>query len=169
MATSPLPSPVYSAQARAAVPAYLPPAPLPQPPVLPAPVLPDPAAAALPANTAVPAPSFPASAALPPPVAVAPGFGVRAARRRISPISGMALEALGHAIEYLADEYALNAGRLPAIHAHDPQVEAIQILMAANRQVYYDCPVVPHVTERIAGYVSRLLHSVGDVVASFGR
>jgi hypothetical protein len=164
MATSPLPSPMYSAPARAAVPAYLPPAPLPQPPVLPAPVLPDPAAAALPANAALPAP-----AAIPPPVAVAPGFGVRAARRRISPISGMALEALGHAIEYLADEYALNAGRLPAIHAHDPQVEAIQILMAANRQVYYDCPVVPHMTERIAGYVSRLLHSVGDVVASFGR
>jgi hypothetical protein len=164
MATSPLPSPMYSAQARAAVPAYLPPAPLPQPPVPPAPVLPDPASAALPANATLPAP-----AAIPPPVAVAPGFGVRAARRRISPISGMALEALGHAIEYLADEYALNAGRLPAIHAHDPQVEAIQILMAANRQVYYDCPVVPHMTERIAGYISRLLHSVGDVVASFGR
>jgi hypothetical protein len=68
----------------------------------------------------------------------------------------MALEALGHAIEYLADEYAFNAGRLPAIHAHDPQVEAIQILMAANRQVYYDCPVVPSFSVRCKRVLARL-------------
>jgi hypothetical protein len=68
----------------------------------------------------------------------------------------MALEALGHAIEYLADEYALHAGRLAAIHAHDPQVEAIQILMAANRAVYYDCPIVPAFSVRCKRALARL-------------
>ncbi len=38
--------------------------------------------------------------------------GVRR-RRRISPQAGHALEILGHAIEYLADEYVHQAGPCP--------------------------------------------------------
>jgi hypothetical protein len=64
-------------------------------------------------------------------------------RRRIPPLSGRALEILGHAIEYLADEYVLACGVLPSIDAHDPQIEAIQILKQANRAIYFECPVIP--------------------------
>jgi hypothetical protein len=81
--------------------------------------------------------------------AVATGVGMRTARRRITPEAGFALEALGHAIEYLADEYAHAAGSLPSLHSTDPRVTAIQLLMAANREVYYSCPVVPSFIERV--------------------
>jgi hypothetical protein len=67
-------------------------------------------------------------------------------RRLITPEAGRALEILGHAIEYLADEYAHEA---KLISAHDPQVEAIQLLMALNRQIYFACPVVPTLVERL--------------------
>ena len=86
------------------------------------------------------------------------GVGARSARRRITPTAGFALEALGHAIEYLADEYVLASGSLPSIHAHDPQVEAMQLLMAANRSVYYACPVVPSLAERIKHSMLRWAH-----------
>ena len=155
MATSPLPSPIYPAQARASVPAYLPPAQLPPTQLPPDPVLPAPAAAPVAENAGFVSASSVAAPA-PPALAAAAAYGARAARRQISPISGMALEALGHAIEYLADEYALHAGRLAAIHAHDPQVEAIQILMAANRQVYYDCPLAPSLSVRCKLVIARL-------------
>jgi hypothetical protein len=75
--------------------------------------------------------------------------GARTSRRRITPQAGFALEALGHAIEYLADEYVHEAGSIPSIHSTDPRVEAIQMLMAANREVYYNCPVVPSLSQRL--------------------
>ena len=77
------------------------------------------------------------------------GVGARTARRHITPQAGFALEALGHAIEYLADEYVHEAGRIPSIHSTDPRVEAIQMLMAANREVYYSCRVVPSFPQRL--------------------
>ena len=71
----------------------------------------------------------------------------RASRpRRIDPRAGHALEILGHAIEYLADEYINSGGSLSA---HNAQVEAVQLLMAANRAVYFACPPVPSLTERL--------------------
>lgn len=70
-------------------------------------------------------------------------------RRRIDHAAGSALEILGHAIEYLADEYA-HAGGSPA--ADDPQVLAMQILMARNREIYFSCPVVPTFAERVRGW-----------------
>jgi hypothetical protein len=82
---------------------------------------------------------------------VATGVGSRSVRRRITPTAGHALEILGHAIEYLADEYAHEAGSLPSIHSSDPRVEAMQVLMAANRQVYYACPVMPSLYQRVVG------------------
>jgi hypothetical protein len=69
----------------------------------------------------------------------------RVCQRRISPQAGRALEILGHAIEYLADEYMHNAGRLCA---HDGQVEAVRLLMRLNRQVYFECPEAPTMADR---------------------
>ena len=66
-------------------------------------------------------------------------------RRLINRQSGRALEILGHAIEYLTDEYV----KAPVVSARDPQLEAIQILMAVNRQVYCECPFVPTIGERL--------------------
>jgi hypothetical protein len=78
-------------------------------------------------------------------------------RRHISPESGRALEILGHAIEYLADEFALETGI--SSPANDQQEQALQILMAANRNVYFDCPTVPTLWERFGNLwrVPRLL------------
>lgn len=77
------------------------------------------------------------------------GAGSRSVRRRITPSEGFALQVLGHAIEYLADEYVAEAGSIPAMTAHDPRVEAMQLLMAANRRVYLGCSVMPSFGERV--------------------
>ncbi len=70
--------------------------------------------------------------------------------RRIDPQSGHALEILGHAIEYLSDEL-VHAGDL--VSAGDPRVEAIQMLMAFNRQVYFACPTVPTLAQRCLAFL----------------
>jgi len=72
-------------------------------------------------------------------------------RRKISPQAGRALEILGHAIEYLADEFVYAGG---SFSARDPQVEAVQLLMGLNREIYFDCPEVPSFADRFRG----LLH-----------
>jgi hypothetical protein len=74
----------------------------------------------------------------------ATGLGV-SRRRRISPEAGHALEILGHAIEYLTDEFVHTGG---SFSARDGQVEAVQLLMAVNRQIYFACPEVPSLGER---------------------
>jgi hypothetical protein len=80
-----------------------------------------------------------------------------ARRRRISPEAGHALEILGHAIEYLGDEFApavgSHAGRL--LNALNAQMEAVQLLMEINRQIYFQCPEVPSIGTRWR----ELLHS----------
>jgi hypothetical protein len=58
-------------------------------------------------------------------------------RRQLSPESGRALEILGHAIEYLADEYAADVEFKGPLGSADPRVEAIQVLKVLNRSVYY--------------------------------
>ncbi len=85
--------------------------------------------------------SFPVSA----PIPVSLAYQGRARRRRISPEAGRALEILGHAIEYLSDEFAHAGGSLSA---HNAQVEAVQLLMAVNRQIYFACPEVPSIGDR---------------------
>jgi hypothetical protein len=67
-------------------------------------------------------------------------------RRSISERSGRALEILGHAIEYLTDEFVQEAAQ---VSATDPRVEAIQILMALNREIYFECPVKPTMAEHL--------------------
>jgi hypothetical protein len=66
-------------------------------------------------------------------------------RRRISPEAGRALEILGHAIEYLTDEFVYAGG---SFSAQDPQVEAVQLLMGLNRKIYFECPEVPSIGDR---------------------
>ncbi len=58
-------------------------------------------------------------------------------RRRLSPEGGRALEILGHAIEYLADEYANDLADKGPLGNADPRVAAIQILKGLNRAIYY--------------------------------
>ena len=67
-------------------------------------------------------------------------------RRRITPEAGRALEILGHAIEYLTDEFVHQGGDL---RAGNSQLEAVQLLMARNREIYYECPEVVTVTDRL--------------------
>ncbi len=68
-----------------------------------------------------------------------------AARRRIPPQAGRALEVLGHAIGYLTDEYILHGGKF---RATDPELTAVQLLISANRAIYFECPAVPTFGER---------------------
>jgi hypothetical protein len=86
--------------------------------------------------------SFPVSAAIPAP-SVRQG---RTHRRRIAPRAGRALEILGHAIEYLSDEFVHSGG---CLSAHNAQVEAVQLLIDANRQIYFACPEIPSFGERL--------------------
>jgi hypothetical protein len=65
--------------------------------------------------------------------------------RRITPKAGHALEILGHAIEYLTDEFVYEDY---ALFARSAQLQAVQMLMALNRQVYFECPEAPTFAER---------------------
>jgi hypothetical protein len=66
-------------------------------------------------------------------------------RRRIDARAGHALEILGHAIEYLTDELYYES---TTILANNPKLEAVQLLMALNRQVYFECAEVRSLSER---------------------
>lgn len=66
-------------------------------------------------------------------------------RRRISIEAGHALEILGHAIEYLVDEY------IPNTHdstSDEGRALALKLLMARNREIYFECPVISGFRER---------------------
>ena len=78
-------------------------------------------------------------------------------KRHIDPQAGHALEILGHSIEYLADEFVHEGG---SCCAHDPRVQAIQLLMARNRQVYFACPEIPTFAERCRAFFYRLAKPV---------
>ena len=71
-------------------------------------------------------------------------------RRRIDPQTGRALEILGHAIEYLADEFVHEGG---SFSADNGQLQAVQLLMALNRQVYFECPEVPPFSKRLLSFL----------------
>jgi hypothetical protein len=79
-------------------------------------------------------------------VPAAPLARVRAdRRRRISPEAGHALEKLGHAIDYLTDEYVHEGG---AFIRGDAKLQAVEMLMAINREIYFACPEVPTMSDR---------------------
>jgi hypothetical protein len=82
-----------------------------------------------------------------------PAYPMPVRRRRIDRESGRALEILSHAIEYLADEYVHHGGQLKG---SDGEVQAMQLLMAANRSIYAACPEIPSFEERCAALLRRL-------------
>ena len=67
-------------------------------------------------------------------------------RRRIDAKTGRALVVLGHAIDHLADEYIFVAG---SKNSDRSQLEAIRLLMAKNREIYFACPEVPKFSQAL--------------------
>ena len=93
---------------------------------------------------------------------ISPAVGLPAARgavaaaqawrsRRITPEAGRAIEMLGHAIEYLADEFALECRSREdqAGAGKHPRIEAIELMMTRSREIYFSCPTVPTLGERL--------------------
>ena len=78
---------------------------------------------------------------------------VKSARRRLSPEAGRAMEKLGHAIEYLSDEFVNGAGKG---NRHDDRLEAIEILMALNRQIYLESPEFVTLGQRLNTWLRRV-------------
>jgi hypothetical protein len=74
-------------------------------------------------------------------------------RRQLSPEEGRALEILGHAIEYLADEYCADAQPKGRLGNADPRIEAIQTLKALNRSIYYSAAEVEPAFSRMKRWV----------------
>ena len=77
-------------------------------------------------------------------------------RRHLSRESSRGLEILGHAIEYLADEYAVDKADKGPLGNADPRVEAIQVLKALNRAIYYSGAEVQPVFRRWRRWFSEL-------------
>jgi hypothetical protein len=73
-------------------------------------------------------------------------------RRQITPQAGKALEKLSHAIEYLTDEFVQSGA---SFSTSNSQLEAVQVLMALNRRVYFECPEVPTLGERLRTLLHR--------------
>lgn len=84
------------------------------------------------------------------PLAYSAARPAAAVRRRITPEAGHALEILGHAIEYLSDELAID--RTP-LASNRGRVEAIELLMALNRRIYYECPEIPTLAQRLTSWL----------------
>lgn len=71
-------------------------------------------------------------------------------RRSISPDAGHALLMLGHAIEYLAEDLMsqdlMGEDRLAGLDV--ARLQAVELLMDLNREVYMACPELPTLAER---------------------
>ena len=67
-------------------------------------------------------------------------------RRRITPEVGRGLEKLGHAVEYLTDEFVHEGCRFVEDRA---RLEAIALLASLKRQIYFSCEVEPTFMEQV--------------------
>ena len=74
-------------------------------------------------------------------------------RRRITPEAGRGLEKLGHAADYLTDEFVCNGCRFGEDCG---RLQAIQLLASLNRQIYFACGVEPSFRERVESLFRRL-------------
>jgi hypothetical protein len=74
-------------------------------------------------------------------------------RRQLSPAEGRAIEILGHAVEYLADEYCADAEPKGRLGNADPRIEAIQMLKALNRSIYFSAAEVKPALARMKRWV----------------
>lgn len=84
-------------------------------------------------------------------------FAARRHRRRvrgrhISREAGRGLEILGHAIDYLLDEYLRRGGLFEMANT---DLEAVEILTALNREIYLTCPESRTFAERWAEFWER--------------
>lgn len=70
-------------------------------------------------------------------------------RRHLTRESARGLEILGHAIEYLADEYAIDPASKGRLGNADSRIEAIQVLKALNREIYFSGAVAQPPLRRI--------------------
>ena len=83
----------------------------------------------------------------------------RAVRRKLSYTAARGMEVLGHAIDYLSDEFALEClktGNLRMKQEH-PTLAALKLLHQKRREVYEACPVAPTMGERLLGWWQRIL------------
>jgi hypothetical protein len=76
-------------------------------------------------------------------------------RRQLSRESAQGLEILGHAIEYLADEYAVDPADKGPLGNADPRIAAIQMLKSLNRAIYFSGAEVQPVWQRIRQWFLR--------------
>jgi hypothetical protein len=76
-------------------------------------------------------------------------------RRQLSRESAQGLEILGHAIEYLADEYAVDPADKGPLGNADPRIAAIQTLKSLNRAIYFSGPEVQPVWQRLRQWFLR--------------
>ena len=83
-------------------------------------------------------------------------------RRSIDPHAGHALVILGHAIEYLTDEFIYEGG---SFDVNRGQIDAIQLLMKVNRQIYMACPEAPTLSQ----WLGSLFHRKEDSQFSHSR
>lgn len=75
--------------------------------------------------------------------------------RRITRDAGLGLEKLGHALEYLTDEFVHDGCRFSEDHG---RLQAIELLAALNRKIYFECGVEPTFRERVHFLFSRILN-----------
>lgn len=74
-------------------------------------------------------------------------------RRKVDEEAGRGLEKLGHALEYLTDEFVHDGCRIGEDHG---RLQAIQLLASLNRQIYLACGVEPTIRERMHNLFRRL-------------
>lgn len=77
-----------------------------------------------------------------------PPMTPRPIMRRSTPQQGVALEVLGHAIEYLVDS------RLPEGGADRSDAEAIRLLMCCSRAVFEECSEIVPMRRRLSAWLS---------------
>lgn len=76
-------------------------------------------------------------------------------RRRIPTEAGRGLEKLGHAIDYLTDEFVHDGC---AFDKDRGRLQAIQLLASLNREIYFSCGVEPTIRERVSSLFRRFLN-----------
>ena len=82
-----------------------------------------------------------------------PGNSSALVHRTINAANGRALEILGHAIEYLEDELYLER---TWVCDKSASVQAIEILKAKSREIYFLCPVPLTMTQRIVALMNAI-------------
>jgi hypothetical protein len=75
-------------------------------------------------------------------------------RRKITPEVGRGLEKLGHAVEYLTDEFVHDGCRFAEDRA---RLHAIELLASLKRQIYGSCGIEPTLRQRVQGLFRKLL------------